>query len=46
MKELAETGAKVFIQHNGDTAHLIQSTDAATVEQSAVGYVLSVPVSK
>ena len=41
MKELAETGAKVLIQHNGDVSHLVQSTDTATVENSGVGYVLA-----
>jgi len=33
MRELAETGARVFIQHNGDTD---QSTAVATVEHSRV----------
>ena len=41
MKELAETGAKVLIQHNGDASHLVQSTDTATEEHSGVGYVLA-----
>ena len=41
MKELAETGAKVLIQHNGDVSHLVQSTDTATEEHSGVSYVLA-----
>ena len=34
MKELAETGTRVFIQHNGDTD---QNTAVATVEHNRVG---------